>query len=77
LAKLRVHQLAKELGLTNAECMELCNELGYGITSHSASLEEAYADNVRRKAQLEGRIRDEQPVEEAPAKKAAAKKAPA
>ena len=75
MAKLRVYELAKELGLTNKECIDLCNALGYGVKSHSSSLDGAYADQVRRKAEREGLIRDEQPVEEKPAKKPAAKKA--
>ncbi|RTL07946.1 MAG: translation initiation factor IF-2 [Acidimicrobiia bacterium] len=77
LAKLRVYELAKELGLTNKECIDLCNALGYGVKSHSSSLDGAYADQVRRKAEREGLIRDEQPVEEKPAKKPAAKKSAA
>ncbi|MCC6185178.1 MAG: translation initiation factor IF-2 [Microthrixaceae bacterium] len=77
MAKLRVYELAKELGLTNKECIDLCNALGYGVKSHSSSLDGAYADQVRRKAEREGLIRDEQPVEEKPAKKPAAKKASA
>ena len=77
MAKLRVYELAKELGLTNKECIDLCNALGYGVKSHSSSLDGAYADQVRRKAEREGLIRDEQPVEEKPAKKPAAKKAAA
>ncbi|MFZ4516791.1 MAG: translation initiation factor IF-2 [Microthrixaceae bacterium] len=76
MAKLRVYELAKELGLTNKECIDLCNALGYGVKSHSSSLDGAYADQVRRKAEREGLIRDEQPAEEKPAKKTA-KKAPA
>ena len=63
LAKLRVYELAKELGLTNKECIDLCNALGYGVKSHSSSLDSAYADQVRRKAQREGLIRDQQPEE--------------
>jgi translation initiation factor IF-2 len=74
LAKLRVYELAKELGMTNKECVDLCLEMGYPVKSHSSSLDEAYADQVRRKAIREGRTRDEQPEEP---KKAAKKKAPA
>ena len=76
LAKLRVYELAKELGLTNKECIDLCNALGYGVKSHSSSLEPAYADQVRRKAKREGLIRDKQP-EDTSKKKRAPKKAPA
>jgi len=82
LAKQRVHELAKELGLTNKECIDICNALGYGVKSHSSSLDGAYADGVRRKATRDGLVREQQPEEPAPekkvpAKKAAAKKAPA
>ena len=75
MAKLRVYELAKELGLTNKECIDLCNALGYGVKSHSSSLDGAYADQVRRKAEREGLIRDQQPEE--PAKKGSKKAAAA
>ncbi|PIE32011.1 MAG: translation initiation factor IF-2 [Ilumatobacter coccineus] len=72
--------------MTNAETVALCNTLGVPIKNHSSSLQEAYADMVRRRAVRDGLTRDEQPPEppkkprarkKAPAKKAAAKKAPA
>ena len=72
--------------MTNAETVELCEVLGVPVKSHSSSLNEAYADMVRRRAVRDGLTRDEQPEEpkpekapakKAPAKKAAAKKAPA
>ena len=77
---LRVHELAKELGMTNQEVVDLCGRLGVPVKSHSSSLNEAYADMVRRRAHRDGLTRDEQPEEpkaekKAPAKKAAAKKA--
>src|SRR3954451_8823129 len=73
----RVHELAKELGLTNKELLDLCEQLGIGVKSHSSSIQEAQADRVRRKADQLGIRRDVQPEEpkKAPAKKAAAKKA--
>ncbi len=76
---LRVHELAKELGMTNAETVDLCEKLGVPVKSHSSSLNEAYSDMVRRRAERDGLTRDEQPPEpepeKKPAKKAAAKKA--
>ncbi len=68
--------------MTNAEVMDLCGVLGVPVKSHSSSLNEAYADMVRRRAHRDGLTRDEQPDEpkpekKAPAKKAAAKKAAA
>src|ERR671910_532427 len=80
-AKTRVHELAKELGLTNKECLDLCLRLGIGVKTHSSGIEEAQADRVRRRAQRDGLVRDKQPeptpAETAPATKAPAKKAPA
>jgi len=77
--KIRVYELARELGLTNKEALDLSVSLGIGVKSHSSSIEEAQADRVRRKADAEGLRRDVSPEEPAPAAKAtkAVKKAPA
>jgi translation initiation factor IF-2 len=76
LAKnLRVHELAKELGMTNAEMMALCDRMGVGVKSHSSTLIEAQADRLRRRAEKDGLTRPEQPEEPKPVKKVA-KKAP-
>ncbi|HEY5156179.1 MAG TPA: translation initiation factor IF-2 [Acidimicrobiales bacterium] len=76
-----MYELARELGLTNKETLDLCESLGIGVKSHSSSVVDPQADRVRRKAEREGLIRDEQPPEpdKKPAKKAAksTKKAPA
>ncbi len=87
--KVRVYELAKELGLTNKEVLDLCLSLGIGVKSHSSSMEEAQADRARRKADSRGLRRDLQPEEEvstststaktstkAPAKKEPAAKGP-
>lgn len=65
-AKIRVYELARELGLSNAETLELCDALGIGAKSHSSSIVDAQADRVRRKAEREGLIREVQPEEEKP-----------
>src|SRR3954449_381197 len=69
---IRVYELARELGLTNKECLDLCESLGIGVKSHSSSVVEPQADRVRRKAEREGLVRDTQPEE--PKKATAAKK---
>ena len=69
--KIRVYELAKELGLTNKEGLELALSLGIGVKSHSSSIEDAQADRVRRKADADGLRRPVQPEEPAAAKKAA------
>ncbi|MCH7789596.1 MAG: hypothetical protein IH940_09155, partial [Acidobacteria bacterium] len=60
--------------MTNAETLDVCEQLGIGVKSHSSSMEDAHADRVRRKAEREGLTRDVQPEEPATAKKAATKK---
>ncbi|MCU1463525.1 MAG: bacterial translation initiation factor 2 (bIF-2), partial [Acidimicrobiales bacterium] len=75
--RIRVYELARELGLTNKEALDLAEALKIGVKSHSSSIEDAQADRVRRKADAEGLRRDVSPEEPAPAKaaKKTAKKA--
>jgi translation initiation factor IF-2 len=61
--KIRVYELARELGLTNKEALDLCVALGIGVKSHSSSIEDAQADRVRRKADSEGLRRAVSPEE--------------
>ena len=74
---MRVHELAKELGMTNTELLDLCKVMGVEAKSQSSSIIEAQADRLRRRAERDGLTRPEQPEEAKPAKKAAAKKAAA
>ncbi|MDO8392745.1 MAG: translation initiation factor IF-2 [Actinomycetota bacterium] len=74
---MRVHELAKELGMTNAEAMALCDVMGVGVKSHSSTLIEAQADRLRRRAERDGLTRPEQPEEPKPVKKTAKKAAAA
>jgi translation initiation factor IF-2 len=73
--KIRVSELAKELGLSNKEALDLSVSMGVPVKAISSTMEDAQADRVRRKAERDGLKRDVQPEEEKPAKKAAAKKA--
>jgi len=73
--KIRVSELAKELGLTNKEALDLSVSMGVPVKAISSTMEDAQADRVRRRAERDGLVRDAQPEEEKPAKKAAAKKA--
>ena len=74
--KVRIYEIAREYGVSNEVVLELANELKIGATSHSASLEEAMGDRVRRLADSKGMTR-QAPAKKAPAKKAPAKKKPA
>src|SRR5579863_7654725 len=68
--KIRVHELSKELGLTSKELLTLAQKLGIGASSPSASIEDAQADRIRRRADADGLRREVQPAEAAKAAKA-------
>ncbi len=68
--KIRVHELSKELGLTSKELLTLAQTLGIGASSPSASIEDAQADRIRRRADADGLRREVQPEEAAKAAKA-------
>ncbi|MDH4146585.1 MAG: translation initiation factor IF-2 N-terminal domain-containing protein, partial [Acidimicrobiia bacterium] len=65
--KIRLYELARELGLANQDVLDLCDTLGIGVKSHSSSVVEAQADRVRRRAQRDGLVRspEERAAEEA------------
>ena len=76
--KIRVYELARELGIDNHVVVDLANELKIGVKSHSSSIDEPSADRVRRLADSRGLKQEPQPEPEpAPKKAPAAKKAPA
>ncbi len=70
---IRLHELAKELGMTNKETLDLAIALGIDAKSHSSSIQEAQGDRLRRRAVKDGLTRDEQPEEPKPFAKGAKK----
>src|ERR1700691_3010998 len=68
--KIRVHELSKELGLTSKELLGLAQKLGIGASSPSASIEDAQADRIRRRADADGLRREVPPDVAAKAAKA-------
>lgn len=60
---IRVHELAKELGMTNAEMFALCETMGVGVKSYSSTMIAAHADRLRQRAQRDGLTRPEQPAD--------------
>lgn len=56
----RIHELAKELGMTNAEVIDLCHKLGIGVKGPSSTVIEQQADRLRARAERDGLIRDTQ-----------------
>jgi len=49
--KIRVWELAKQLGMDSGPTLDLCRELGIPVSSVHNSLNEAYAEMVRRRAE--------------------------
>lgn len=49
MAKMRVHELAKELGIENKKIIEFLSTTEYAVKSHSSSVEEAVQEIVRKK----------------------------
>ncbi len=47
MAKPRVHEIAKELGLTSKEVLGHLEKIGQPVKSHASTVEEAVADRVR------------------------------
>src|SRR5438105_4133180 len=74
--KIRVYELARELGVENAVVLELAEELKVGVKSHSSSIDDPSADRVRRLADSRGLRREPIVEEPKPTKKEAAKKEP-
>jgi translation initiation factor IF-2 len=64
--KIRIYELAREIGVENQAVLDLADELKIGVKSHSSSIEDAMADRVRRLADTKG-LRREAPVEPEPA----------
>jgi translation initiation factor IF-2 len=47
MAKLRVHEVAKQLGLTSKEVLAHLEKIGQPVKSHSSTIEESLAERVR------------------------------
>ena len=80
-AKIKVSELAKKLGMTNTEMLDLCKAEGVAAKTHQSTLADAFVPLLERKAKAQGLVRDVQPEEvkpgKAPKKAAAAGKAAA
>jgi translation initiation factor IF-2 len=56
--KIRVYELARELGVENQVVLDLAEQLKIGVKSHSSSIDDPSADRVRRLADAEGLRRE-------------------
>ena len=47
MGKLRVHELAKELGKENKDIIETLSEMGVPVTSHMSTIEDNDCEKIR------------------------------
>jgi len=73
-AKIKVSELAKKLGMTNAELVDLAKANMIDVKGPSSTLVPAFADIIEKKAAAAGLVREVQPEEPKAAKKTATKK---
>jgi translation initiation factor IF-2 len=80
MAKPRVHEVAKELGLTSKEVLAHLEKIGQPVKSHSSTIEESLADRVKTELSNGSETESTKAAPKkapAKAKKAPAKKSPA
>ncbi|HET9543818.1 MAG TPA: translation initiation factor IF-2 [Acidimicrobiales bacterium] len=75
-SNVRVYELARDLGMSNQEVLDLCEKLGIGARSHSSSIVEAQGDRVRRRAHKDGLVKAAPPEEAKPVEEAKPKNPP-
>ena len=49
MTKMRVHELAKELGMENKELIDLLHKKNVEVSNHMSSIEDNIADEIRKR----------------------------
>ena len=50
MGKIKIHEIAKEVGLTSKEVIKIANGLGIGVTSHLSAVDESQAESIKKKS---------------------------
>ena len=50
LGKIKIHEIAKEIGITSKEVIKIANDLGIDVKSHLSAVEEEQAKKNKRKS---------------------------
>ena len=48
MGKIKIHEIAKELGLMSKDVVEKAKQMGFSVSSHMSSLEEKEADKLKK-----------------------------
>ena len=54
MTKMRVHELARELGMDNRELTEILQKKNVEVKNHMSTIEDSVADEIRREASSKG-----------------------
>ena len=71
MGKIKIHEIAKELGLTSKEILEKAQELGFEVKSHLSGVEEEQANQIRKLYKNIGKVKEEEPKKKKEIKKEA------
>ena len=47
MGKIKIHEIAKEVGLTSKEVIKIANDLGIGVTSHLSAVDDSQAAKIK------------------------------
>ena len=47
--KIKIHELAKELGITSKEIVSIANELGANVKNHLSTIDEQMIEKIKNK----------------------------
>ena len=47
LGKIKIHEIAKEVGLNSKEVIKIANDLGIGVTSHLSAVDDEQAAKIK------------------------------
>ena len=74
MTKMRVHELAKELGMENKELVDILQKKNVEIKNHMSTIEDNVADEIRREMSAKSGKTTGKPAEQAESKETAAPK---
>ena len=53
MGKIKIFEIAKEVGLTSKEIIKIANDLGIGVTSHLSAVDDEQASQIKSKVGIE------------------------
>ena len=61
MGKIKIHEIAKEVGLTSKEILKIANSLGIGVTSHLSAVDDEQANKIKENLKI-GKKEEKQPI---------------